>query len=559
MRPNRMPVVLVLALVMTLVLSACTAAPAAPAVQSTSLAAEQVLRLHQDIEPKIDPAWNSDNSRHRTVIEAVFEPLVHLADDGEILPGVAASWTHNDDYTEWTFTLGEGLAFADGSPLTSADVQYTYVRALTLMPADQFENQGQTRALSIAAEQLLRDVLGAADVISGAASAPPEDAITAPDAGTVVIKLANPRPDFLQFAGHPSLGIVQRANVEASTRDALWWAKPVASGPFQIESWEHNQQIVLVPNEHYHGTKPTLSRIELTIIADPQTSLVLFEDNKLDAVKLALNDVPNIRGQLVEQMVYVDDLQTTGMLINPIPPLDDIHVVRALAMSIDRSAIASQVLEGTVRPASSFTPSYLPGYQLEGYTPLAFDHAAAAEELALAKYKPEDITIRIWAPSARGGLYPGTRTVVSQAVAQMWQDFLGINVQLSESLSPADALESEAIHVIYNTQGANHTGPGAFIDRWVDYHTFATQANNANFGSIDVPGLFELAATIHAAGPDEVWGLVLEAENLLKEYPQWIPLHYSRTYWLVKPWVENETIGRFWDWPSLNEVQVLEH
>ena len=65
--------------------------------------------------------------------------------------------------------------------------------------------------------------------------------------------------------------------------------------------------------------------------------------------------------------------------------------------------------------------------------------------------------------------------------------------------------------------------------------------------------------TVVAAGPDEVWGLVLEAENLLKEYPQWIPLHYSRTYWLVKPWVENETIGRFWDWPSLNEVQVLEH
>jgi ABC-type transport system substrate-binding protein len=554
-----MPAVLALVLVVTLVLSACAAAPAAPGVQSTSLAAEQVLHIHQDIEPKIDPAWNTDNSRHRTLIEAVFEPLVRISKEGEILPGVAESWTSNDDFTEWTFTLGEGLAFSDSSPLTAADVQYTYARALTLLPAEQFESQGQTRALSVAAEQLLRDVVGAADVLSGAASAAPEDAITAPDDRTVVIRLATPRPDFLQFAGHPGLSIVQRANVEASTRDAVWWSKPVASGPFQIESWEPGQKIVLVPNEHYHGTKPTLTRIEMTIIADPQTSLVLFEDNQLDAVKLALNDVPNIRGQLVEQMVYVDDLQTTGLLINPIPPLDDIHVVRALAMAIDRSAIASQVLEGTVRPATSFTPNYLPGYNLEGYTPTPFDPAAAAEELALAKYAPEEITIRIWAPSARGGLYPGTRTVVSQAVAQMWQDFLGINVQMSESLSPADALETEAIHVIYNTQGANHTGPGAFVDRWVDFHTFASQANNANFGSIEVPGLFELAAAIHAAGPDEVWGLVLEAENLLKEYPQWIPLHYSRTYWLVKPWVENETIGRFWDWPALNEVQILEH
>ncbi|TKX82937.1 ABC transporter substrate-binding protein, partial [Halorubrum sp. SS5] len=65
----------------------------------------------------------------------VHETLVGLTSDLEISsdpditrPGLASDWSINDDRTEYTFTLRDGVTFHDGSELTSSDVQYTIER-----------------------------------------------------------------------------------------------------------------------------------------------------------------------------------------------------------------------------------------------------------------------------------------------------------------------------------------------------------------------------------------------------------------------------------------------
>src|SRR5690606_9255757 len=57
----------------------------------------------------------------------VFEPLfVYATSNGEITPWLATDWSFNDDSTELTFNIREGVSWSDGEPFTADDVAFTF-------------------------------------------------------------------------------------------------------------------------------------------------------------------------------------------------------------------------------------------------------------------------------------------------------------------------------------------------------------------------------------------------------------------------------------------------
>src|SRR5262249_15130988 len=64
------------------------------------------------------------------------------------------------------------------------------------------------------------------------------------------------------------------------------WTEPdniVTNGPFMMQSWKHDQEMVLVPNPHYWGARPALQRVVLKLVSDPATQgLVPYENGELD-------------------------------------------------------------------------------------------------------------------------------------------------------------------------------------------------------------------------------------------------------------------------------------
>ncbi|MEF8801640.1 MAG: ABC transporter substrate-binding protein [Halolamina sp.] len=85
----------------------------------------------------------------QTVLSAIHEPMFRINEDLEPQAHLAADWSVNDDATEYTFTLEEGIMFHDGEELTASDVVWSWERFVEnspqqflLAPADSFEETG---------------------------------------------------------------------------------------------------------------------------------------------------------------------------------------------------------------------------------------------------------------------------------------------------------------------------------------------------------------------------------------------------------------------------------
>ena len=127
------------------------------------------------------------------MIAQLFEGLTAI--DGSLAPrpALAASWTFADGNRTVDFTLRDGLAFSDGTPITAADVERSWLRVLD--PASPSP---------LAA--LLYDVVGARAYATGASTDPASVGFRA-DGQLFEVRLTRPAGDFPAIAASPSLAV----------------------------------------------------------------------------------------------------------------------------------------------------------------------------------------------------------------------------------------------------------------------------------------------------------------------------------------------------------------
>ena len=75
----------------------------------------------------LDPALNSAIDASNTLI-TVFEPLLLIDENNEVIPGQADLPEVSEDGLTWTFTMKDGLKWSDGSDLTAKDFEYSFKR-----------------------------------------------------------------------------------------------------------------------------------------------------------------------------------------------------------------------------------------------------------------------------------------------------------------------------------------------------------------------------------------------------------------------------------------------
>ena len=188
-----------------------------------------------------------DGNRTWPTINMVFDRLIGVDKDFSPISELALTWSSNDDLSEWTLALREGVTFHDGSDFNADDVVYSINRMID----PEFDSP-------------VRAVLG---VIK---------AVEAIDDYTVKLSLTTGEADL------PSLLADYRALMTPVDSQATIGKTPIGTGPFKMDTFDPEGTTVLVANENYFLGKPQLSKIEIITFADSQSAAQALSGDQVD-------------------------------------------------------------------------------------------------------------------------------------------------------------------------------------------------------------------------------------------------------------------------------------
>ncbi len=248
-------------------------------------------------------------------LELMYEPLVRLDPDANIVPAVASSWSFNDTATELTVTVDADAMFHDGSSVTSADVRASY-------------------------ERILDEETGAASRANFTSIA----SIETPDDKTVVFKLSEPNVPILTAMASINSAVVSAAAIEAGTIGT----EVVGSGPFVFGSWTPNASASLTANANWGGGSVSIDGLDISVLPDETAILAALRAGKVDFalindpfVATLIPDVPGV--QLTKKPV----LSYHVLQLNPSrTPLTELGVRQAISCALDRQDILDTALLG---------------------------------------------------------------------------------------------------------------------------------------------------------------------------------------------------------------------
>jgi peptide/nickel transport system substrate-binding protein len=302
----------------------------------------------------LDPEANSVNESiwlDQNLYSRLLQPN---ATGTALLPDLATSWDISSDGLSYTFHLRPDAQFADGSPVTAADVVYSIDRSRKFSGGWGF---------------LLTAV----------------KTITAPDTHTVTITLSQPHAPLLADLAMYAYSVVPEKLVKA--QGAAFFQHPVGSGPFMVTSFSADSEVDLARNPHFYGIKPKISKVKLLIVPDDNSRVLMLESKKADVIENPpgnlvnqINSTPGLSVQLFPS-TRVDFIQ----LDQHYKPFKSQLVRQALNYAIDRNAIVKLAYQGHATPGSSFMP-----YKMEFWNsqlqPYQYNPAKAKQLLAQAGY-----------------------------------------------------------------------------------------------------------------------------------------------------------------------------
>lgn len=296
------------------------------------------------------------------------ETLVGLSPQNRLVPLVAQRIPTRDngdisrDGLTITYHLRHDERFADGKPLTSADVAFTY-----------------------------RVILDPRNPVTAAEPYRQIAALDTPDPYTVRIRLRRPwaaATSELFAESDYAFGILPaHAFTSTDLSRSAWNELPFGSGPFRVAQWRHGDRIVLLPNP-YARRKPRLARLIYKIVPDSNTLLIQLRTHAIDVADLTEKQVARIRGTHGIRILETPQNHTDYIEFQTErAPTNNPLVRRALIEAIDRAAIAKTVYLGLHPLATTEIPPSL-GAHDPSIRALPYDPAQARADLARAGWKP---------------------------------------------------------------------------------------------------------------------------------------------------------------------------
>ena len=524
---TRRPVLYLVAVSALLVcLSSCAPQPGtAPGNEQQAAAETDRTRYLAAVEDEPDTVDFQCTTIYYTIAQNVFNRLVEMENDDQsrmqILPSLAEFWEVSEDGRCYTFRLRKGVTFSNGSPLTSADVEYTFKRLLT-----HPESCNRDIAYNIVGAAALES--GETDELEG---------FRAIDDLTFSITLEKPFEAFLACLSMPGASILDRETTEAAGaffgEDPAW---TVGTGSFILEEWEAGKGMILTANPNCWAGAPKCDGLDLRFLTEPEAIRMMFERGDLDI--LDLDEVGNSVEYFIHGDIYQDRLykvQRIGIhyiaLNESVEPLNDVRIRKALQLALKRTTILDAIYSGRGTVENGIYPHGLYGFNPE-LPGIPYDPEEAKALLEQAGL-PEgfELTLSVNASST------GWEKSLLELVASMWKE---IGVKATVEILPESEFmrlrKSGKLACYTALWTADYNDPDNFV------HTFFGNRENTTFRSLCYDNE-EIMKRVRDART------IQDSELRLKEYQDleriiiqedaaWIPL-FSR----LRYYVASEQLG----------------
>jgi peptide/nickel transport system substrate-binding protein len=362
--------------------SGADARPLASAAPSATTHADVTEPVRVAIPAKVttlDPDIASNFTDAR-ILHLVGGNLYVFTPDGrDVEPAIAESGRFGPGDRSFTVTLTAGARFSDGDPLTAEDVVATFQRA----KADR---------ANVYAGQLV-----------------PLAAVRAEGADAVRFTFTRPYPSWTTFLAYPNMAILKKSEIGARGEIP---AVPTFAGAYVPDQRIKGNTFALARNADYPGPAPAAERLDMTVVADPNSRVQQTRGGQVDvAFDPPPSQLRSLTGSVLRQVqpgfgfVYLN-MDNGGEILR------DVRVRKAISLALDRTRISSVGFAGQAPPLSGFFPT-----SMEGHVEAAKPDPAAARALLRGTACESGCELSILLNSGYADWAPNVAVVVQNSLA----------------------------------------------------------------------------------------------------------------------------------------------
>lgn len=474
-----------------------------------------ILAPVRSLDPRIS---SSSPSNH--VINMLYEGLMRVGPDGEVIPGVAKSVAISEDQTIYTFHLRDSK-WSNGDPVTAYDFEYAWKKSVD-------PEYAQTGASTFYAIKNVAACLQKKIELE-------EVGIHALDEKTLRVELEHPAPYFLDLCACSTYCPIHKAfDLEYPNWPNGLNKYLVTNGPFHLISWKKGIEVCLGKNPLYwDAERVQIPGIKIQVVADGTTQFFLFEKGELDWIGSPFNDLPTeilVNCHENKQLDQTDSSVVSWYFINTEKPLfNNKNFRKALAYAINRDEIVKHIFQLGEKPAMGVLGGVLAvqddPYFEDGNIRLAREYfSKALEEMGMA---PEEIPMLVL--SQRSNTF---KSQVNQAVQAQLRNALGVKIEIDQVDWP--------LHFSRVSKGNYELGEMDWSSWLKDpiyiLDTFRSKSVSVNMSRWEHPRYQELLKlSDNEVDPEKRKEYLNQAEALLLEEMPVIPLCFRKQSYFKNP------------------------
>jgi oligopeptide transport system substrate-binding protein len=485
----------------------------------------------------IDPGKIFDIT-HVEVTEQLFLGLTDFeAKTYNVFPQLAKSWEVSKDGTVYTFHIRQDVKWINGEPVTAHDIVWAVQRNIA-----QETDSPYAHTLYI--------LKNAEDIHYGGVA---QLGVRAIDDYTVEFTLEKPASYFPALASLPSYRPLPRKTIESYGKDWILPKHIQTNGPYMLTQWDKGKKLILKKNPHYYkADKVNIPEVHFHIVQKNALALAMYEKNDLDIIggqvylQIPPRKIFHIESDIIlrRERQIRPDFCTEWYGFNILrPPMNNPLVRKAIAAAIDKKTLLNVAVKGEAVPAKTFLRSLFFYAEPDDVDP---DNIKPKKEIGIL-FNPK--RAKAWLAKAgypEGKGFPKVVLMHNSSkshhkTAETIKTILKYHLNIEIELRAFDFMpymnmlkQSNKPHIFRMSWCADY--PDAYHGLYELFHP-SQGINWVGWRSREFTKVLDQAQ--QTSHPIERKKLYHRADQILTaEEVAIVPLYFSNTQFMVKPWVK---------------------